>query len=105
MMDENRGKPMRHLAKDLQLSEGTIRNVVHQDLGEKTCVLRRGQQFIWTKITQENRLNGPKRFLKKLKHPERQKCPWFFSDEKYFHQDQEVNTKNDTWWLCAGGPQ
>ena len=43
MIDENPGKSMRHLAKDLQVSEGTIRNVVHQDLGYKSYVLRRGQ--------------------------------------------------------------
>ena len=36
MMDENPGKSMRHLAIELQVSEGTIRNVVHQDLGHKS---------------------------------------------------------------------
>ena len=80
MIDENLGKSMRHLAKDLQVSEGTIRNVVHQDLGYKSYVLRRGQ-FMSTK-TQENRLMRAKRLLHKLKHPEEQECLWFFSDEK-----------------------
>ncbi|KAM3180249.1 hypothetical protein ACTXT7_016654 [Hymenolepis weldensis] len=45
MIDENPGKSMRHPARDLQVSEGTIRNVVHQDLGYKSHVLRRGRQF------------------------------------------------------------
>ncbi|KAM3170934.1 hypothetical protein ACTXT7_017615 [Hymenolepis weldensis] len=44
-----------HLAKDPQVSEGAIRNVVRQDLGYKSYVLRRGQ-FTSTKAPQENRL-------------------------------------------------
>ncbi|KAM3186525.1 hypothetical protein ACTXT7_004152 [Hymenolepis weldensis] len=36
-----------------------------------------------------------KGFLKKLKNPEEQDCPWFSSHQKYFHQDEEVNRRND----------
>jgi hypothetical protein len=95
MIDENPGKSMRNLAKDLQVSEGTIRNVLHQDLGYKSCVLKR-IQFMSIE-TQENRSTPAKRLLNKLKHPEEQECLWFFSDEKYFDQDQKVNPRNDRW--------
>ncbi|KAM3174540.1 hypothetical protein ACTXT7_010327 [Hymenolepis weldensis] len=50
---------MRHLAQDLPVSEGTMRNVVHQALGYKSHA-----------------------FLDK--HPEEQECPWFYSDKKTF---------------------
>ena len=40
MIDENPGKSRQHLAKDLQVSEGTIRNIVHQDLRYKSYILR-----------------------------------------------------------------
>lgn len=56
----NPGTSMRHLA---EVSEGTIRNVVHQDLGYKSYVLRRGQ-FMSTK-TQENCLMRAKWLLNK----------------------------------------
>ncbi|KAM3177238.1 hypothetical protein ACTXT7_004945 [Hymenolepis weldensis] len=35
-MDGNPEKSMRHFVKDLQVSEGTIKNVIHQDLGYKS---------------------------------------------------------------------
>ncbi|KAM3178570.1 hypothetical protein ACTXT7_002273 [Hymenolepis weldensis] len=35
-----------------------------------------------TKTTQENRLMRAQGLLKKLKHPEKEVCLWFFSDEK-----------------------
>ncbi|KAM3175856.1 hypothetical protein ACTXT7_007689 [Hymenolepis weldensis] len=35
MMDKSPGKSMRHLTKDLQVSEGTIRDVVHQNFEYK----------------------------------------------------------------------
>ncbi|KAM3179566.1 hypothetical protein ACTXT7_000301 [Hymenolepis weldensis] len=49
-------------------------NVVHQDLGYRPCVLRRGQ-FMWTKTTQENRLMRAKPLLNKLKHSEEEDIP------------------------------
>ncbi|KAM3177930.1 hypothetical protein ACTXT7_003572 [Hymenolepis weldensis] len=72
----------RHFAKHLQVSEGIVRNVVHQDHGYKSYVLRQNRQFMWTKTTQENRLIRAKRLVNKVKHPEEQKGLWFFSDKK-----------------------
>ncbi|KAM3174537.1 hypothetical protein ACTXT7_010324 [Hymenolepis weldensis] len=37
-----------------------------------------------TKTTQENRLMRAEGLLNKLKHPEEQECPWFYSDKKTF---------------------
>ncbi|KAM3178190.1 hypothetical protein ACTXT7_003059 [Hymenolepis weldensis] len=81
MMNENPGNSMRHLAKDLQVSERRIRKVLHQDLGYKSYVLRQGQ-FMWTKIIQENRLMRAIGLLNKLKHPEELERLWFYSNEK-----------------------
>ncbi|KAM3188368.1 hypothetical protein ACTXT7_000342 [Hymenolepis weldensis] len=60
MMGENPGKSMRHLAKDLQVSEGTIGNIVHQDLGYKSYVLRR-DQFISTKLKILKQIEAPRK--------------------------------------------
>ncbi|KAM3176470.1 hypothetical protein ACTXT7_006459 [Hymenolepis weldensis] len=45
-------------------------------------IRKRGRHFMWTKITQENRLKRTNRLLNKVKHPEEQECLWFLSDQK-----------------------
>ncbi|KAM3185809.1 hypothetical protein ACTXT7_005625 [Hymenolepis weldensis] len=76
MMDGNRGKSMRDIFKRMKKQQ-CKRNVLHQDLGHKSYVLRRGYQFMWTKTTEGNHLMTAKRLFKKLKHPEEQECLWF----------------------------
>lgn len=49
--------------------------------------------------TKENRVIRAKRLFNKLKHLEQPGLLWFFSDEKHFVQDLEVNQRNDRW-LC-----
>ncbi|KAM3187133.1 hypothetical protein ACTXT7_002939 [Hymenolepis weldensis] len=71
MIDETPGKSVRYLAKDLQVSEGTI---IYK---ESEVISLGGQTTI-----QENRLMRAKGLLKKLKHSEEQDYLWFFSDEK-----------------------
>lgn len=97
VIDENPGKSMRSLGRELQVDEATIRRVVHEDLRYTSYAMRRGQ--FMSEITKVNRLTRAKRLLNKLKHPEEPGMIWFFSDEKNFVQDQKVNRKNDRW-LC-----
>ena len=98
IIDESPQKSMRSIAKDLNVSEATIRRTCHEDLRYKSYVMKRGQ-FI-SETTKENRLVRSKRLVSKLKHPAEQDILWFFSDEKNFDQDQKVNRRNDRW-LCA----
>ena len=42
-IDEDPGKSMRALARELQVDDATIRRVVHEDLSYKSYVMRRGQ--------------------------------------------------------------
>lgn len=98
IIDENPRRSMRSIAKELQVSEWTIRAVVHQNIRYKSYVMRRSQ-FMSSK-TQENRLMRSKRLLNKLKNPHEHGMLWFFSDEKNFVQDQKTNRQNDRW-LCA----
>lgn len=77
---ENPGRSMRSIAKELQVSECTIRTVVHQDIWYKSYVMRK-RQFISAK-TQENCLMRSKRLLNKVKNPHEHGMLWFFSEEK-----------------------
>jgi inhibitor of nuclear factor kappa-B kinase subunit alpha len=96
-IDASPGTSMRSLAREFDVSEGTIRNVVHEDLRYKSYVMRRGQ--FMSQAIQDNRLLRSRMLLNKLKHPESPGELWFFSDEKNFDQDQKVNRRNDRW-LC-----
>ena len=82
IIDEDPRKTIRSIAKDLQVSEGTIRNVVHKDIRYKSYVMRRGQ--FMSERTQESRLIRSKRLLNKLKHPQEPGMLVFFSDENNF---------------------
>jgi DDE superfamily endonuclease len=94
----NRSKSIRAIAREINVSESTVRRVVHDDIKYKSYVMRRGH-FMSAK-NRENRLIRSKRLLNNLKHPEEPNILWFFSDEKNFDQDQKVNRKNDRW-LCS----
>lgn len=96
-VDANPRNSMRSHAKHFKVSEGTIRNVVHENMGYKSYALKKGQ-FL-SKEMKENRLIKSKMLLNKLKHPAKQDLIWFFSDEKNFDQDQKVNRRNDRW-MC-----
>ena len=96
-VDANPRNSMRSLAKHYKVSEGTIRNVVHENMGYKSYALKKGQ-FLSQKM-KENRLLKSKLLLNKFKDPATQDLVWFFSDEKNFDQDQKVNRRNDRW-LC-----
>jgi len=98
IIDEDPSKSIRAISKDLQVSECTIRRIIHEDIRYKSYAMRRGQ--FMSAQTREQRFIRAQRLLNKLKHPEISDMLWFFSDEKNFDQDQKINRRNDRW-LCA----
>ena len=90
IIEKDPSTSMRAIARKLNVSEGLIRLVVHEDLRYKSYFMRRGQSG----QTRENRLIRSKHLLNKLKHPKVPNMLWFFSDEKNFDQDQKSNRRN-----------
>jgi len=99
MIDEDPGRSMRSIARELEVSDSTIRRIVEEDLRYKSYALIKRGQFM-NAATKERRLEKAKLLLTKLKHPQAPGQLIFFSDEKNFSQDQKVNWKNNRW-LCS----
>ncbi|XP_011068611.1 PREDICTED: uncharacterized protein LOC105154645 isoform X1 [Acromyrmex echinatior] len=89
IIDEDPSKSIRAISRDLQVSECTIRRIVHEDIRYKSYVMRKGQ--FMSARTREQRFIRAQRLLSKLKHSEISDMLWFYSDEKNFDQDQKVN--------------
>ena len=98
IIDEDPSKSIKAISRDLQVSECTIRRIVHEDIWYKSYVMRKGQ--FMSAQTREQRFVRAQRLLNKLKHPEIPDMLWFYSDEKNFNQDQKINRQSDRW-LCA----
>jgi hypothetical protein len=98
LVNQDPGRSMRSLARELGISEASVRNKMAQDIRYKSYALRRGH--FMNKATKERRLAKAKLMLNKLKKPVANGQLIFFSDEKNFSQDQKVNRKNNRW-LCA----
>jgi DNA-binding Lrp family transcriptional regulator len=98
LVDEDPGRSMRSLARELGISEKTVRKKMTEDIRYKSYALRKGQ--FMSEGTKERRLEKAKMLLNRLKKPSSNGQLVFFSDEKNFSQDQKVNKKNNRW-LCA----
>jgi transposase len=98
MISEDPGRSMRSMARELEVSDSTIRRVVEEDIRYKSYALRRGP--LLNDVTRERRLEKAKLLLTRLKHPHSNGQLIFFSDEKNFSQEQKVNSQNDRW-LCS----
>ena len=84
---------MRRHSRDLNVSTGTIRKAVHDDLGLKSFV--RVPRHLLTATMKERRLERCKKILVDLKHNgSRIKI---FSDKKIFTVDQVFNRRNDRY--------
>ena len=81
IIDNNPRKSTRSLPNNFQVLEGTIRNVVHENIKYKFYVVKKGQ-FLSEKV--KNQLLRLKRLLNKIKHSAEEDVIWFFSDEKKF---------------------
>jgi hypothetical protein len=95
IIDQDPGRFMKSLARELDISEFAVRKKMMQDINYKAYALRRGQFLSQT--TKERRLEKAKLLLKKLKNPAPNNQLIFFSDEKNFSQDQKVIRKNNRW--------
>jgi hypothetical protein len=84
---------MRLLAKELIISDASVRNKMAQDICYKSYALKQGR-FL-NQATKGRRLTKVKLMLKKLKKSAKKGRLIFFSDEKNFPQDQKVNRMNN----------
>jgi transposase-like protein len=98
LLDQDPGRSMRSLARELGVSARTVRRKVEQDIRYKSYALRKGQ-FL-SQATKEKRFQKARKLLNKLNKPSENGQLIFFSDEKNFSQDQKVNKKNNRW-LCS----
>ena len=95
-VNDNPGKSMRALAKEMGVHHKTISKVVKGDLGLKSFSLR--TSHLLTEAIMERRAIKAAALLNNMKH-ETAGMLRFFSDEKNFDQDQKVNRRNDRW-IC-----
>ncbi len=98
LIDEDPGRSMRSMAKELNISPTTVRRKVRGDIRYKSYAMRRGQ--FMNDATKERRCAKAKLLLLKLKRPTVKNQLIFFSDEKNFSQDQKINRRNNRW-LCG----
>jgi hypothetical protein len=82
LVDQDPGRSMRSLARELEISEFVVRKKMMQDIRYKSYALRRGQ-FL-SQATKNRRLEKAKLMLNKLKNPAANNQLIFFSDEKNF---------------------
>jgi len=62
IVDESPSKSMRAIARDLNVSEGLIRRVIHENLHYKSYVMRRGQ-FMSAQTRNQRLIRGKRRFV------------------------------------------
>ncbi len=94
LINQDLGRSMCLLARELGISEASVRNKMAQDIRYKSYSLRQGQ--FMNKATKERRLAKVKLMLNKLTKPPTNGQLVFFSDE----QDQKFNRKKNRW-LCV----
>ena len=98
LIDEDPGRSMRGISRELTISEFLVRKIVKQDIRYKSYSLRRGQ--FMNAATKERRAERARALLNKFKNPPANDILIFYSDEKNFSQDQKVN-RNNNRWLCS----
>ena len=81
VIDEDPGKSKRSLARELNVSEGTVRKCVHEDIRYKYYALKR-HQFM-DEPTKDRRAEKAARLLVRFKHPQETNQLTFFSDKNF----------------------
>ena len=89
-------------ARELQVHHKTVWRCIHEDLRYSSYVMRHFP--VHDATNKEKPLRKMQKMLREIKHPEVPQMLWFFSDEKFFDQDQRVNRRNDRWF-CQSGPR
>ena len=85
-------RSMRGMARDLNLSEKTVRRIVKKNLKAKSFA--QNQKFLLTDRIKKARLDRCKKILNKLK----KKTPIIlFTDEKYFTVDPIINSRTNRY--------
>jgi hypothetical protein len=93
LVDQDPGRSMRRLARELGISEASMGNKMAQDTRYKSYAFRQGR--FMNEATKERRLAKAKLLLNRLKKQATNGQLIFFSDEKNFSQDQKINRKNN----------
>ncbi len=91
---DNPSTSIRKLARDHQVAEKSMREIVKEDLGMKSLVKRRIQQL--TPVQMQKRVERGTKIINFLKSKEAGKV-LVFSDEKDFHVDKHVNRRNSRY--------
>ena len=84
-------------SQKINLLDTTICKTIADNITYRSYVLWRGQ--FMTKQTKERRIKKAKKQFTGLKNPKQQKQLNFFSNEKNYHQDQNIN-RISNMWLC-----
>lgn len=95
-IEEDPSVSMRKLARELNVSESTIRKAVHEDLRYKSYSVKVHQ--LLTPLQMTKRVARCELLLSSLKYEAAGRIR-FFSDEKIFVVDSKINRRNDRW-LC-----
>ena len=91
MIDNDPRKSLRSITRDMGECKFLIRRVVHDDNLYFSSKMRDVQFLLQAmKYKREDR---DVKILNKIKHTLRPNMFWFFSDEKYYRQDQEQNNR------------
>jgi len=91
IINEDPGKSMRYIVKEMNMSDETIRKIVAEDIRYRSYIVRRGQ-FI-TQQTKERLFEKVKNLLAKLKNSKDKRPLIFFSDEKNFNRIRKSTEK------------
>ena len=94
MVEANPRKSIRAIAREMGVSNCTVRLAIHEDLRLKSYALRKAQ--LLTEAQAEKRFIGASALLNDMKH-ETAGYLCFFSDGKIFTQEQNINSRNDRY--------
>ena len=98
LINEDPARSMRGIGRELSVSEFLVRKIVKQDIRYKSYSLRRGQ--FMSAAAKERKAKRALVLLRKFRKPPAKDILIFYSNEKNFSQDQQVNKKNNCW-LCS----
>ena len=93
LINEDPARSMRGIGRELSVSEFLVRKIVKQDIRYKSYSLRRGQ--FMSAAAKERKAKRALVLLRKFRKPPARDILIFYSNEKNFSQDQQVNKKNN----------
>lgn len=91
------GKSTRHVSRELQISQASVRRIAKKDLGLKS--FKRIAVQVLTDATKAKRLSRCKALLRRLTAAKCKRI--FFTDEKVFYLDPPVCSQNKRLWSAG----